>query len=316
MVVLQWLVVALLTFLLFVHAAVAATTVPTQAEQDAWPEWVFAPSSDYPDTHLYGLGFGSSKAIARQQALAEIALQISADVQVLQRSTLTSSANQFEQSSTLEALGVQLEQIEEQQSAYLSGSNGAEFAVLLAVTKSAIIESVRGQIQGFESLSFPYDDETAQLLWALQYRQQLIDALRVERAMAALGGGEPMLRLQLEQLLNDVQSVWQIAGVRVIAERQLTPLVAGLNAQLPSAPTARLWLRLTQKKQTARQGEQFFERRELVVHVSPANSPTNIVQQQTLRALGQGATPSAATLDAEQQLLDLLNRPLSVWLFQ
>ncbi|WP_417664010.1 hypothetical protein [Pseudidiomarina donghaiensis] len=300
---------------------------PMQAganELAQWPQWVFAPTSDYPDTHLYGLGFGASKSAARQHALAEVVLQISTDVQVLQRSVMARAKSNdavtvrddFEQRSAIEALGVKVESIEEQRAAALQSPDGIEFAVLLAVPKEAIISSLHDQVRPFESLAFPYDDETAQLLWALQYRQQILDALRLERAMAALGGGQPMLRMQLEQLQRDVQSVWQVAGVRVIADRTLTSLVGGLSAQLPSAANDRLWVRLTQKKQTANKGNQFFERREVVVHVSPASTPTKVLQQQTLRAVGKGNSASQAEQDAEQQILDLLDRPLSVWLFQ
>lgn len=322
----KWFGALLLLVLAATATAKSVSQEPAQVGANTmaqWPQWVFAPSSDYPDTHLYGLGFGASKKAARQHALAEVVLQVSADVQVLQRSVLARSKtntdvtvrDDFEQRSAIEALGVNLESIEEQRAAALQSPEGTEFAVLLAVPKEAIIQSLHDQVRPFESLAFPYDDETAQLLWALQYRQQILDALRIERAMAALGGGQPMLRMQLEQLQRDVQSVWQVAGVRVIADRTLTQLVGGLSAQLPSAPQDRLWLRLTQKKQTARQGGQYFERREVVVHVSPASTPTKILQQQTLRAVGQGQTPSQAEQDAEQQILTLLDRPLSVWLF-
>ena len=160
---------------------------PMQAganELAQWPQWVFAPTSDYPDTHLYGLGFGASKSAARQHALAEVVLQISTDVQVLQRSVMARAKSNdavtvrddFEQRSAIEALGVKVESIEEQRTAALQSPDGIEFAVLLAVPKEAIISSLHDQVRPFESLAFPYDDETAQLLWALQYRQQILDA--------------------------------------------------------------------------------------------------------------------------------------------
>ncbi|MRJ41290.1 MULTISPECIES: hypothetical protein [Idiomarina] len=310
-------------------ATQSATLQPATPTEADWPDWVFAPVSDYPTTHLYAVGFGVSKATARQHALAEISLQVSADVNTLQRSVLarkrsagaTEIQDDFSQVTLLEALGLQLEQVEEQQSALLENADGSQVAVLLAVPKAAIVAGLHDRLRPLEALNFPFMDEASeqgraqQLLWSLQYRQSIDDGLRLERAMAALDGGQPMARMHLEQLQREVQQVWQNMGVRVVANYELQPLVGALSTQLPAATDSVLWLRLTEQRKRGQKQGKFLEQRVVQVQLTSPTAPFTVYQQQQLRSVGEGASASAAEQAALRSMQQQLEQPLRAWLF-
>lgn len=300
-----------------VAAAIAVAGLASPPVQSAQPPaWVFqAPVSD---SRLIAVGMGKTLAEARQSALANILLQVSQEVQVTTESRVQSRNGDgetlFRQQSRGESLALDVGQADILQQ--WQGPDSGDLYLQLAIAKDDLARALLDRLDRLAALNFPTKgSETDQLLWSLKFLESLDEGLRLERALAGLGQGQPRIRELLLRHRQASLAVWQSAGVRVIAKQALTSVAGVVSQRLPVSGKTVLWLQLDQQTHSRKVAGQTEVRQVLSFDLKQPAPPFTSYHRGELVVVGAGPDRNSAAQAAEQALYQKLNQSLASWLF-
>lgn len=295
-------------------ALFCVAALPVQAAQK--PSWVFEASQS--TSRLQAVGAGNTVAEARQVALGNILLQVSQTLQADTNSIIASHNGTADTRFTQRARGQSLS-LDIGQATVVhqwQDPDTGEVYLQLAVAKADLILALEDRLQRMSALRFPdTSSQTDQLLWALQHLESLALALQLERALSGLGAAQPNTRNRLIRNQEQATSVWQAAGVRVIAKQSLTPVSSLISQRLPTSTNTVLWLQLDQKTYHRQVNGRTQIKHVLSADLKQPHSPFTTYYQGELIAQGSGPDRKSATYAAEQALTNQLNQPLANWLF-
>lgn len=280
------------------------------------PAWVFeTPQSG---SSLHSVGSGNTVTEARQVALSNILLQVSQTLQANTHSTIASQngvANtQFQQEAKGKSLTLDIGQAKVTRQ--WRDPNTNEVYLQLAVAKTVLIRALEGRLTKMAMLQFPdASSQTDQLLWALKHLESLDLGLHLERSLAALEAGQPNTRERLTHNQKKAMSVWQTAGVRIIAKQSLASISNLISQRLPTSTNTALWLQLDRQTYYRVANGQTEIKSVLFLDLKQPHSPFTSYHKREVVALAVGSDRHSAALAAKQTLADKLNQPLANWLF-
>ncbi|PFG52247.1 hypothetical protein ATG98_1255 [Marinobacter sp. LV10R520-4] len=288
--------------------------LPAHAAQK--PAWIFEAPQSGPS--LQSVGSGNTVAEARQVALGNILLQVSQTLQANTRSIIEShngvANTQFQQKAQGKSLNLDISQTKIARQ--WRDPDTSDVYLQIAVAKTDLVRALEDRLAKMAVLRFPdTSSQTDQLLWALKHLESLDLGLRLDRALTALGAGQPDTRAHLAGNQKKAMSIWQTAGVRIIAKQSLDSISNLIRQRLPTSTNTALWLQLNQQTYHRLANGRTEIKKVLSINLKQPHSPFTSYYQREVVALAAGPDRSSAALAAEQALADKLNQPLANWLF-
>ncbi len=272
----------------------------------AWPDWVINPATEA--GKITAVGIGQSSAEAKQNALADMTLQLTANVAVHQTQSLQAnnsvSQSSFVQNSQISSLALSFHGVEQRRSI----EQADQVAIELVADKQIIGKQITAELHQLLADSQLVGEHC--LATALRLNQTRINTLNSVLSVLQY----PSQTAAINAALRQQQQCLAKYRIRLVGARETQDIAATAMAHLPLQGTSEVWFKPQLRWATATQNGQVMSRATFRFDFTESSSPYRSLLAGQLQVIGQASDEITAKDKAKQQLIELLRQPVSEWL--
>ncbi|MCL1077296.1 hypothetical protein D5R81_04740 [Parashewanella spongiae] len=277
----------------------------------AWPEWDMQKQEF--DGYIVGQGVADSRVNAHKAALAEIASQLSININVSQTLKISKSGStsdsEFKQKIQTTSLPFDLVGVEE----IKTSSKGQQTAMLLGIKKEHLIGSLYGELSGLNRLAIPDASVEQQFIHALEHEQELHRSTQILQVLEALDGKQLKFRSELKKLKQHHQQALKQISCQIINNSIPKNVVAAIDNRLKCNGAKVIWVQPQLNWRYSDSGHIKYVEASLHIKFTHSIHPFNTLKEYNIVATSSGRSMETAKDEAINRLVIILNRPIRQW---
>ncbi|WP_417763562.1 LPP20 family lipoprotein [Shewanella sp.] len=272
----------------------------------AWPDWVINPKASAGE--IAAVGIGNTPAEAKQNALADMTLQLTANVVVQQSQSLHAnngnSQSSFTQNSQVSSLALSFQGVEQRRTV----EQAEQIAIELVANKQIIAKQITAEI--YHLLAEQPQTTANCFAAALRLNRARINTLNSVLTVLEYPTQTPAINHALQQQ----QQCLALYRVRLIGAREVQDIAAAAMAHLPELGTTEVWFKPQLRWATAKQNGQVMQRATFRFDFTESAAPYRSLLAGQLQVISHASDETTARNNAKQRLIELLRQPVSEWL--